>query len=232
MKHLFAILLLFIPSGVWSAAGVGFVTTASSGVATNTTVTLTYSPTAGNTSIFCLSHNGATTADTCTDNLSNTLTAGTKSSNSQTDQQFYYGPSFNYQAPSGVTSITCTWTTGRASWLVVAEYSKVGFINPSLSPNTNSGNSTVPGITTSNLVSSSWVVACFADTATTSWSQNSGNKRFAATSGAGGKGAIFDNTSTVVGLLTSSGTISATANWAATALELDPMDNALFYGEN
>ena len=98
-----------------------------------TTQTVTYSPTAGNSTVLYFETGSAITNLVVKDNLSHTLSAGPTSG---TLSSFY-----QYPVPAGVTSYTATWTTARQSSFVVEEYSGVTSINASLAGNTASGSS-------------------------------------------------------------------------------------------
>jgi len=217
MKVLLTITFLFTAVEGW--ASVGFVNSASSGVASQTSAMATYSPTEGNTVIIYLSHNATTTGDSCKDNLSNTLTAGPKSSNTTNKISSFY-----YTVPSGVTSFTCTWTTARFAYLDVLEYSGVNSVNATLTGNTGSGSAPTYTMTVTTLVNNSWLAIGFGDAAATSWTSPTGNLRLSENSGtpAGARQADMDNTSAIAGAVTCAITGTGATAWNSVALELDP----------
>lgn len=196
---------------------IGYVGSASAGFTANTTFSVTYSPTAGNTVIVFLGGNGAFNP-TVKDSSNVTLTAGL------TETQTVIVHSAYYTAGSGVTSFTATWTgTARAGNIVVIEYSGVNTVNATLSGNVGSGvSNNHPTLTCTTLNNNAWLVAGFGVSATTSWTAATGNLRIGVIgSETAGRIGVVDNTSSVAGSVTCAATTAGTSTWAGVVYELD-----------
>lgn len=175
------------------------------------TVSVTYSPTAGNIVCVFISFNTAVTNISCVDSSNNPLTAGPGVSNG------FQGACFYYTAASGITSFTVSWTTSAGVNIACAEYSGVvGPVNASLPGNTATGNSTTASITVTTQDNNDWIVGGML--ATTTITVTVGNQRENAATAAV-KLKIVDNTVATAGSLSLTGTLASGA-WAIAVLEL------------
>lgn len=180
------------------------------GIATNTTGSITYSPTPGNIVCLFLSGSVAISNVSVVDSNGNSLAAGTVAGG-------LVFP-FYYTATTGVTSFTASWTTTATVNIVLEEYSgAIGGVNASLAGNTATGVGTTATITVTTQDNNDWVVAGLAAinqviTITV------GNQRQASASGAS-KLKLADNTVASAGSVSITGTLTS-ATWAIALLEL------------
>jgi len=175
-----------------------------------TTLSVVYSPTAGNCAVVMLSTAAAgVTGIAVKDNLGNTLSAGPALSGELAS--FYQLP-----VPSGVTGYTATWTTGHQATIAVEEYSGVDSVDASLSGNTNSGSSGTATITAVRDEGGDVVVCALADAGNT-FTGTVGNTRQTTTTSTARM--ILMDTSASPATCTATLTSSA---WLAVALGLRP----------
>jgi len=164
-----------LTSAAWNAVAVELMGTAAVGGGHNaesagaTTLSVTYSPTAGNAAVVVLNTGAAVTNLFVKDNLNNILSAGPVSGNLASFYQF--------PVPSGVTSYTATWITSRQASIVVEEYSGVTGINATLTGNTNTGSSTTATITTTMDRSVATLVVGFGNNSSDTMTGTVGNQR-------------------------------------------------------
>ena len=159
-----ALELRTLPSGVASVGGAHNAESAGA-----TTLTATYSPTAGNAAVVVFNTGAAVTALVVKDNLGNTLIAGPTSG---TLAQFYQFP-----IPSGVTGYIATWTTARQASIAVQEYSGVVSVNTNPTPNTAGATSATASITSLMLSAADFLVVGFGDVASNTLTGTVGNQR-------------------------------------------------------
>jgi hypothetical protein len=145
---------------------------------------------------------------TFTDNLSNTLTLGPTIAGTPIYSAYY-------TLPSGVTSITATWTLTKQCGMAVVEYSGVNNVNPSLSGNTASGTSAAPSISLTTEDSNDVIVAGFH----TANAFTIGTGTLRASTITSIKTYVADNTSASPGSVTVAGT-QTSGTFTAVALEL------------
>jgi hypothetical protein len=178
-----------------------------------TTITATYSPTAGNMVVVGVAFPATPgSSPVVKDNLGNTLTPGPSQGTAPYIYTFAQSP-----APSGVTGYTATWTGGQNAGIAVAEYS-----GPA-----NSGVDVTHGIATTAVNSTSAslsvpldgandfvvMVACsISGNLTTSV----GNQRQQATTG-GIRITLQDNTGTTAGASVTNTCTQASASWICAA---------------
>jgi hypothetical protein len=175
------------------------------------TISVTYSPTAGNTLVVFVGINVSNAGLTVVDNLSNSLTAGpTLTLGTSISSSCHY-----YTVPSGVTSITASWTTNRECGIVVLEYSGVVAVNASLSGNAVDGTSASPSITVTSQDANDYIVAGFVCSQV--FTMSTGTQRQHVASGT--HNYCGDNTSSTAGSITLGGS-QTSANWIALAIEL------------
>lgn len=192
---------------------IAFVGGATNGSSTAvTTLSVTYSPAAGNTVIVSISTGGAPGAGSCSDSNSASLTQGPSIANTDTVVMFYY------TAGSGVTSLTANWTTARIANISVVEYSGVGSVNAALAGNTASGTSAAPSITVTTQDNNDWVVASFV-TVLQTMTTTTGTQREQVAIGGNPRLTTADNTVATAGSVTIAGTITSAA-WAVALIEL------------
>jgi len=194
---------------------------ASSAIAVSATVT--YSPTAGNTVVCYLQTSSSGAAPvTVVDNNGNALTAGAVQQTGVGNiSRLFYGV-----AITGATSYKASWTgIGSVAWLDILEYAGVGSVDSAFS-GTNSTVSTGTTVTWTARINANnaWLIACFGDSAATSWTATNGNLRVNQIAGApsGQRTACMDNTAALAGLVTCSATKSVNAAWSVVAIALNP----------
>lgn len=208
-------------------SGINFVSpgvqtpTASSGSSSVGTITITYSPVAGNYVVIGIATNTATTTITCTDNNSNALTLVSSSNPGNTVFTYL----FEGIAQASATSYTVTLSPSRKCAAVLAEYSG----GSSLS---NLGVYATGGIypatlTVSSLaVANGWVIGAVAtvDGAIT-YTSVQGNVREQIALGSSTVAiCIGDNTGPTAGNAVSfETTFSGVLNWDFVGFELDPL---------
>jgi hypothetical protein len=132
-----------VAAATWTSTTASLITavggnTNTAAAGTNT-VTVTYSPTAGNTVVVSLKLHGAVTGLTVKDSHGTSLTAGPTVGNFYTFYQL--------SAASGTTGFVAAWTTNQASSMAVEEYSGVNAVNAALSGNTANATSATASIT-------------------------------------------------------------------------------------
>ena len=134
-----------------------------------TTLTTTYTATAGNIVIATFNTGAGYTGLTVKDNHGNSLTAG------PTIGQL---ASFYYTVPAGgATSFVAAWTTSRQASLIVAEYSGVDAVNAALAGNTNSGTSATASITVTPDEAGDFIVAALSNQVPVTMTGSVGNTR-------------------------------------------------------
>jgi len=180
------------------------------GGTTAVTLTVTYSPTAGNEIVLDVSFEQAVTAVSCADNNGNALLLnGTAGSGANTDLTFqFYGT-----AIAGATSYKVSWTTGATCAICITEYS--GVLRIGATNQTNSGNSAAPSITVVTTGPNSFIAAAMTASAGRSITFTTGHMRQQEI----GLSAV-DNTAASSGTsVTCAGTVFS-APWCAVAIEL------------
>lgn len=172
-----------------------------------TTISVTYSPTAGNTVLVYLS-TGAATGIAIKDNHGNSLTQLGTVGNTLANIWCFGGV-----AAATVTSFVATWTTALNCAIIVEEYSGVTSIGTAVG---NSG-STSPATLTKVVAAGSFLVgAVDSRTATPTTATGTQRQIHTATSP---MSALADNTSAPGGSISVSFT-GTTVSWAAIAIEL------------
>lgn len=171
-----------------------------------TTLSVTYSPTNGNTVVLFVNTGGAVTALTVQDSGSHALSAGPVQGNLAC---------FYYTAGAGVTSFTASWTTSQQVGIALEEYSGAS-VNTSFSSNHASGFSASDTISIPIVVANNWIVSALASANTITGTV--GNQRQQITASTA-RITIVDNTSASIGNVTCTGTLTS-ASWAAVGLEL------------
>lgn len=176
-----------------------------------TTITITYTPTAGNTVVLFLQSNGIS-AVTVQDNHGNALTAGATSIlNGGAQSRVFYGT-----AAATVTGYTASWTTSSGMGISIEEYSGVISVSAALTGNTATGSSS-PATISQVVPANSMIVAGF-DTRTSSPTATVGTQRQISTA-ANPQHILMDNST--VGAQTLSCACTFTAlTWSAAALVL------------
>lgn len=175
-----------------------------------TTLTVTYSPTAGNTVLLFFNANGAFTALTVQDNHGNTLTAGPTVNNVAS---FY-----QTNVPAATTSYTATWTTGRQCSLAVEEYSGAPAVNPV--GNTASGTSTTGTVTLAITASNNFIVCGAGSPQTMAVSAGTTLRQQTLVGNTAAPLTLCDNTSASVGNVTCTVTLSPSSLIGMIALEI------------
>jgi len=170
-----------------SAVAVGGATASETGGAT--TLSATYSPTAGNCAVVFLHAGNTTGTVTCKDSKGNSLTAGPVIDNMAS---FY-----QYPIPSGVTGYTATWSTSRQACILVEEYSGVTSVDATLSGNTATGTSATAAITVTPDESTDTVVCCLVNDNSEAMTGSIGNTRQNVTATTGPT-ILMDNTPAAV----------------------------------
>lgn len=209
----FAIALFVLSLQAWGTiAAVGGATNTSS--TSVTTLTVTYSATAGNALLCYLALNSTASAPSAKDNNSNALTAGPTKTNGGAagEQSSFYMPSVF----SGTTSIVFKWTSSSAVSAACEEYSGVAAINASMAGNTGSGAAGTAQISLTTQDANDYVVMGVGAAATT-WTANTGTLR-QNTIGVADRVAIVDNTAATASNVLCA--VTVTTVWDATAIEL------------
>jgi hypothetical protein len=135
---------------------------------TGTSISVTYSPTAGNYVFVALSVASTISAVTVKDSAGNTLTAAGAVSNTVVIELFFE------KVPASITSFTATWTTARISCLSIEEISGVGSVTAITG---TTGTSTAPSITDSSSAYGDWLVAAAGNSSSTAMTASVGNLR-------------------------------------------------------
>ena len=202
-----------VASGGTSIAQVGGAHASESAGATSLTVT--YSPTAGHASVVMFATGNTISGLVVKDNLGNTLVAGPSNGLLSAWHQF--------PVPSGVTSYIATWTTARQASLIVEEYSGVVGVDTGLTGNTNSGNSGTATIAPTTTVANEWIVGGLSDVASNTLTGTVGQQR-QQTLGSAVTCPItlMDNTAASPGSVTCTATL-ASAAWTGVAIGLQPL---------
>lgn len=181
---------------------------------TVSTLTVTYSPTKGNTVVVGVSLvKTGLTSIVCKDNFGNSLGLGAVkvTGGNPTSVLFYY-----IVPQTGVTGFTATWNTTSAVSMAAVEYSGVVSIK-GLPGNTATGAATAPTITVNTEDNNDWVVGVIVGNAALTLS--TGNSRESSALPAANRILIADNTVATAGSVTIA--CSATvAEWAITLIEL------------
>jgi hypothetical protein len=186
---------------------------ATTGAATAATLTITYSPVAGNKVVLGIAFGGAVSAVSCADNNSNALTSNTNQNNTY---QFYG------TAVTGATSYKVSWTTSRHASIALAEYSGVAGVGTTGSVNNGVSNTqTISVITTKT---NSFIVASIGVNGNITFTSSVGNLRNQQAGGAGNANSveILDNTAVASGTSVTNTTTSSSITWGAVAVELFP----------
>lgn len=178
-----------------------------------TTITLTYTPTVGNSVLVFLQATAAITSVTCKDNNNNFLTAGPTATNGVQHLLSFYVPA----SITGATSFILAWTTSANCGAVLEEYSGSTSINAGLPANSNFGSSGTATITVTTEDANDWIVCGLAD-AGNNLTTTVGNQRQNVTAGSV-KINLVDNTVVTAGSVTCSATLTSTT-WCAVAIEL------------
>lgn len=197
-----------------SKMAITFVNGTKNNATTNTTITGTYTPTAGNTVIVFLSVISSATNVTCKDNNNHFLTAGPTATNGTTHLFSFYMLGSN----SGATSFICNWTTTGICSITVEEYSGVSLINAGLAGNSTTGTSAIASITVTTEDNNDWIVCGLVDAGNT-LTASTGNSRQQVIAGTSARQILMDNTVVTAGSVTCSATLTSSA-WAAVAIEL------------
>ena len=204
---------------------IGFVGGSSNTAASATTVSATYSPTAGNIIIVYVPVGASVTAISVADQNGNALAPGPVVSSSQ--QPVAAGTGFLYGfwgiAQAGATSYTATWTTSRVSSIVLGEYSGVQAINLALATNSATGTSATATITPTTTDANDWLVCGMANNSTDGFTAIAGSNLRESTSGVTACAALVDSgVVAVAGATTVKATIAASVAWGAFAIQLRP----------
>jgi len=171
------------------------------------TLTVTYSPTAGNTVLLWFNVGGAVTGLTVQDNHGNLLTAGPTLGNLAS---FY-----QTNVPAVTTSYTANWTTAQQCSLVLEEYS--GAPNVNAVGATNSGSSATATISLAITAANNFIVAGMGSANTLTASV--GTQRQQTTAGTG-RATLLDNTNATAGTSVTCTCTLTSAAWNAIALEI------------
>ena len=178
-----------------------------------TTITATYSPTAGNMVVLGVAFPATPgSSPVVKDNLGNTLTPGPSQGTAPYVYTFAQSP-----VPSGVTGYTATWTGGQNAGIAVAEYSGPAGSGVDVSHGiaTTAVNSASCSLSVTLDAANDFVVmaACsYGGTLTTSV----GNQRQQTTTG-GVRITLQDNTGTTTGASVANTCTQASANWICAA---------------
>jgi len=186
-----------------------------------TSVSITYSPTSGNTVILGLSLVTSVSSILCQDNNHNILSTPLYSPNSNT----YL---FNGTAITGATSYAVSWIGTAAAALGIVEYSGVAGIGTGggIAGTGISGNTAI--ITNTSTENNSVFVAIFGLSSGVTVSQNQGNLRQQESSGGGGTAVVItDNTGVAIGTSITNSTTMPLCEWWAVSLEIFPNQQAL-----
>jgi hypothetical protein len=165
-----------LTSAAWQSVAIELMGTVAVGGGHNaesagaTTLTVTYSPTAGNAAVVVFNVGTAVTGLVVKDNLGNTLAVGPAAGT--TLASFYQFP-----VPSGVTSYIATWTGSHQASIAVEEYSGVTGVNATLAGNTNTGSSATATITTTMDRSAATLVVGFGNESSDTMTGTVGNQR-------------------------------------------------------
>lgn len=217
MKLLITHLALLIGLTLSTSAVIAPNTGCTSRVSTGTTITCTFSPTAGNRTMVFFDSGAAITGATvtCADNNSNALTAGP----TQVTGASVNAKEFDAIAITGATSYTCSWTggTSTAASMTAEDYSGSLGINRALSGNTATGTSGTASVSVTTEDANNWVICGIAGIANT-FTVTVGNQR-QNQSTTSQKQVLLDNTSVLAGSVTCTATSTSQA-WTAIAIEL------------
>lgn len=173
------------------------------------TLSATYSPTAGNTLVLLLNTSAAITALTVQDSHGNNLTAGPVQGNLRMFYQF--------GVPATVTGYTASWTTAVQVSIAVEEYSGVGGVNTNFAANHTSATSASASIVTAIVAANNWIVAGFGEGANSFTTTVGTNRQNTTASSA--RVELQDNTSASIGNVTNTATLPSSA-WTAVSIEL------------
>lgn len=190
-----------------------------SGATAGTSITVIYSPTAGN--FVTLGLVLATTASSgfsCADNHSNPVALIASEPAGSANAQ---GVLFTGKVITGAGSYKCQWTTNSKASLLIAEYSGVSGVG---TQNTGNGTSSNPGINLISTKVNSFSVGLFGDAAATSYTAGTGHLRAQESGGAGNgnSGALVDGAGTNIGTTINTGVLPSVTSWYALAVELYP----------
>jgi len=177
---------------------------------TVSTISVTYSPTQGNTVVVLLSINAGATGITVVDSNSAGLTLGPSQVAGTVEQAYYY------TAGSGVTSFTASWTTAAQCNMVVLEYSGVGSVNAGLTGNVTTGSSATASGTVTTQDNNDWITGAIVSVNPVT--VTAGNLRKSAVVG-NLKTYGVDNTVATAGSVSLTGTLTS-AGWIVLIIEL------------
>jgi hypothetical protein len=175
------------------------------------TLSVTYSPTAGNTVVLFFITNGTITGLVVKDSAGNTLTKSTATGFSGNFTCWYQN-----NCPAGITGYTATWTNAVNAGMAVEEYSgAAGGVNATNTA-TNAATSGTSTVSDTVLQANNFIVAGFASSQTATTTVGTQRQQVAA---GGARVTLQDNTSATVASVTNTATQTSTA-WAAIAVEL------------
>lgn len=203
----------------WAAIAPVGGATANSAAGGITSISITYSPTAGHAVVLGVAIQISTSVSTptCADQNGNPLTLISSTNYDSLAYEVYNCAGF---AVAGATSYKMQWSSGTVGTvsILLEEYSGVGSIYAT--SYTNTGGATKPTLTETLSDANDWLVGALATTATTI-SSGTGNLR--QTENVQPKTGIFDNTAASASSVTlQSGTAAGTAGWGAAGVMLKP----------
>lgn len=192
----------------------------------NTTCSISYSPTSGNTVAVCVATANTITSPGVVDNAGSpvSLTAGAQTIGSAPPSAMFY-----YTAGSGITQFTASWTTSRASSIVVVEYSGVASVVGNPTGSTFNGNGVAISVSPVAIQSGDVALGCLVRNAGTAQTITAGTQRAEAHT-ASVSAYVVDAvatgaTATTVSSTTTTGPISASAIILRTAAGAGPPAN-------
>lgn len=219
MKKLLTLILLFAYAAP-SFAAIAAVGGATVQCVSASTCPVTYTATNGNIVVACLSTSNTVTAVTAKDNNNVSMTNGSQFLSAAPNTAVAY-----YTATGSPTSFSFSWTTARASSVIVEEYSGVTSVTGSPSGGTNSGSSTAVDLQPVANEINDFAVSCHSRNASTQLTANVGNRR-QEIHAASPSLALVDATSTGATATDTATTAGSTGLWSASGLILRPTVSA------
>ena len=176
------------------------------------TLSVTYSPTAGNTVVLFFITNNTVTGLVVKDSAGNTLKESTAQGFSGNFTCWYQNNS-----PAGITGYTATWTNGVNAGIAVEEYSgAAGGVNATNNA-TAAATSATASVADTIMQANNFIVAGMASGQTLT--ATVGTQRQQVAAGAA-RVTIQDNTSATIGSITNTATQPSSSAWACIAVEL------------
>ena len=191
------------------------------GGSATTTSALSFSPANGDWVVLSLKTGSGATSAACTDNNSNSFSASSPASVTQSTMKIW---EFYYTATGSPSSFTCTWTTNATWALSAASYhdTGTGSVNNAPASNTANATSTNPSVSPTSTVAGQFMTAACGNAGSTTWSAQTGNLRTSSSASVNGSSAIIDNTGSSGSSITESATLGSSLAWACVAIELKP----------